>query len=314
MICKICGRVLPTKLAESLHIKTHDYSNLLTYYVEQYNFVIPKCSQCDNDAKLYTGIVFRKTCGDSKCIHAEFKNRKYSDTCRKNMSDGMKLAHKEGRSPGWTFINSDSNHRSYPEKWFIKNVLQKYNLYEKYTIKEKFPFEKYFLDFAIIDLKIDIEIDGSQHFRNEKNIHFDKNRDSILLSNGWSVYRIAWKELVNNRESTVTSFVNWLIDRTTNYRKYDADLLLMQLDSNKPKPKYGNREAYGIAKKQKTNDKYKSLIIKIINEQTIDFSKFGWVDKVSKIIGVQPARVNRLMKRVALDFYESTCFKRKTSS
>lgn len=110
---------------------------------------------------------------------------------------------------GWSFINKDINKRSYPEKWFIKNVLEKYDLYSKYTIKEKLPFGKYFLDFAILNMKIDIEIDGSQHFTKES-IEHDKMRDDFLLKNEWKVYRIAWIELINDSNSVIENFIIWL--------------------------------------------------------------------------------------------------------
>ena len=48
----------------------------------------------------------------------------------------------------------------------------------------------YFLDFAFIDIKTDVEIDGQQHFRTKKCINHDIERDNFLLNNNWKVYRI----------------------------------------------------------------------------------------------------------------------------
>ena len=43
---------------------------------------------------------------------------------------------------------------------------------------------------------------------------------------------------------------------------------------------------------------------------TIDFSKFGWVKKLSEIINIQPSKVNSFMKKYFSEFYETKCFKK----
>jgi len=37
---------------------------------------------------------------------------------RKKLSEKQKLAHAEGRHPGWAHKNKDPNRASYPERWF----------------------------------------------------------------------------------------------------------------------------------------------------------------------------------------------------
>ena len=65
----------------------------------------------------------------------------------------MKKLHSEGKLSGWV-INKDLH------KYFIK-LMQMNNLFSKFTIKEKLSFGKYFLDFAFIEIKADVEIDGN---------------------------------------------------------------------------------------------------------------------------------------------------------
>lgn len=50
--------------------------------------------------------------------------------------------------------------------------------------------------------------------------------------------------------------------------------------------------------------------LSILKKSDIDFTKFGWVTKASKIIGVKDQVVNRWIKRVDPEFYKS-CFVRK---
>lgn len=64
------------------------------------------------------------------------------------------------------------------------------------------------------------------------------------------------------------------------------------------------REKKRVEKVLKIND-----TIKKITESTIDFSKFGWVEKASKIIGITPQKVGGWMSRNMPEQY-SKCFKK----
>ncbi|AJC77838.1 restriction endonuclease type II-like protein [Rhizobium etli bv. phaseoli str. IE4803] len=47
------------------------------------------------------------------------------------------------------------------------------------------PIGPYFADFACRELRLVVEIDGSQHADNRR----DRNRDAFMTGNGWSVVR-----------------------------------------------------------------------------------------------------------------------------
>jgi very-short-patch-repair endonuclease len=229
---------------------------------------------------------------------------------KKLISEGLKKAHKEGRHPGWGHINENAN-KSYPERRFSK-ILDSFGYYEKFNIREHFRFGKYTLDFAIIDLKIDIEIDGQQHFRTQKLIEKDRERDLYLERNGWLVYRIAWLELLHIREKTINDFNHWINDMDRKIsRKYNINEVKYLIKM--PEPKYGNREDYIRGRREESDKKYKEIIVEAINSD-IDFSKFGWVNRVSGITGIKSQKVHKWMKRVVPDFYEKECFKRRPSS
>jgi len=130
----------------------------------------------------------------------------------------MKQLHSENKHPGWSHINSDINRRSYPEKVFL-DQLKKYKITEMFTIIEKLPVSKYFLDFAIVDLKVDIEIDGKQHLRNEWLDH-DKERNEYLKANGWKIYRIAFQEMLTDLNKVMADLVIWLNDCKNNSDRF----------------------------------------------------------------------------------------------
>jgi len=310
-ICKICGKEYPVLLSLSKHLtKNHKYNGgLLQYYIDYENFQIPKCLYCDKKSKHEIGLNFNQTCCSVECLHKSRKSIRHSNESKLKISEKLIKAYKEGRNRGWSFINSDINRRSYPEKWFIKNVLKRYNLYEKHTIKEKLSFGKYFLDFAILDMKIDIEIDGQQHFRTIEAINHDKERDNFLLNNDWKVYRIAWIELKNNSDIIINDFLIWILKNKL-YRKYNVDELIKILDKNRNRnKKYKNRKDYFLNKKIQYDLKQIPITNKVL-ESDIDFSKQGWVKKVSKIIGISDNKGGNWMKRNMNDFYNKNCFKR----
>lgn len=119
--------------------------------------------------------------------------RPLSEEHKKKISESMKLAHKEHRAHNIGECRWKCE-LSYPEQFFIeviKNEFQDQNYIREYYILG------YSLDFAWVDKKLEIEIDGEQHEKIENKIH-DQQRDQNLKDNGWKILRIKWKEMFNN--------------------------------------------------------------------------------------------------------------------
>lgn len=129
-----------------------------------------------------------------------FLGTKKARTCSKECSNQlqrniMKEKVLNGEHKGWT----NRKISSYPEEFF-KGVLSNLNLPYEFN----FPVSKsslgvksssaYFLDFYIQigSRKIDLEIDGKQHEYPDRK-ESDQERDSLLMQNGYEVYRIKWK-------------------------------------------------------------------------------------------------------------------------
>jgi very-short-patch-repair endonuclease len=104
----------------------------------------------------------------------------------------LKMAERiaNGTHTGWKFRKEGIP--SYPEQYFMK-------LFKKNKIvgwKKEFKVGKWFIDFAFIDIKLALEIDGSQHLLEERKEH-DKIKDEYLKNNGWTVFRIKWYNPIN---------------------------------------------------------------------------------------------------------------------
>jgi len=90
---------------------------------------------------------------------------------------------------------------SYPENLF-KEALERFELDKKYLIAREYSVFPYFIDFAFINEKLAIEIDGSQHLLEERKIK-DGEKDLLLKNNGWNIIRIAENQIKTNIDEVI---------------------------------------------------------------------------------------------------------------
>lgn len=132
----------------------------------------------------------------SKSIAGEnnpFYGKHHNKKTRESISKSMILAHAEGRANNWQDSKKYDN-SSYPEIFF-EQVIQ--NEFEDKNFTREFRVGQYAIDFAWVDKKLAIEIDGSQHEHDEHKVR-DKRKDMLLNQLDWKVLRIKWKDLFSN--------------------------------------------------------------------------------------------------------------------
>lgn len=78
----------------------------------------------------------------------------------------------------------------------------------EYPIRSKY---NYILDFAIPDLKIDIETDG-ERWHKLGNDH-DRKRNWVLRNKGWKIIRFRGKEIKNNMEECIVKIKTIINER-----------------------------------------------------------------------------------------------------
>jgi 5-methylcytosine-specific restriction endonuclease McrA len=87
-----------------------------------------------------------------------------------------------------------------------------------------------------------------------------------------------------------------------------------------------NFKEFYLKRQDKLNEKHKKLKlpqfiskdaqIKIVKVQdsNIDFTKFGWVGEVARLLDIRPQKVNKWIRKYMPIFYEQHCFKRSDAS
>jgi very-short-patch-repair endonuclease len=196
---------------------------------------------------------------------------------------------------------------SYLENWFHENIIIKYQLTSKYDIISEYCEYPYFIDYAFINEKIAVELDGAVHFTNgDERIEHDLKRDRYLKEKGWIIYRIPYFEIQTNYQLVIETFLKFLNSLEYQEKSFENNLIKYKEYKITQKLKIKNE------KEKKFHNDEKSNIEKVINAVNIDFSKLGWVEKISKLIDKKPQHINKWMKKYLPEFYEEKCFKRKS--
>ena len=86
-------------------------------------------------------------------------------------------------------LNHHSKGPSYPEKYF-KEVFE----LEKMDLGQYKRVSIYELDFYNDSSKLAVEVDGEQHYCDEKIVQSSARKDVYLKENGWIVFRIRWRD------------------------------------------------------------------------------------------------------------------------
>jgi len=139
--------------------------------------------------------------------------RKVSEETKQKISKGRIKYLKENPDKVPYLLNHYSKGESYPEKYFNEIFIKSNIKYKRY-----YRINRYELDFVIIEKLIDIEIDGEQHYLDERIIKSDKRRNIYLENLGWTIIRIRWsnyKKLNKNERicyiKDLLSYINGLI-------------------------------------------------------------------------------------------------------
>lgn len=146
----------------------------------------------------------RKKKMDEGLYKPSFKGKHHTEKTKQKMREKrLKFMKENSEKTAWRQSNF-----SYPEQQFFK-FLEEKEYTKKFNIQREFSVFPYYIDFAFVDIKLAIEIDGSQHLLEDRKQR-DMKKDKILKENGWKVIRISeklvrtdWNEMQNIIEKEI---------------------------------------------------------------------------------------------------------------
>lgn len=144
----------------------------------------------------------------SECLKIAYKKnpRKHSEQTKDRISKSRIKYLEQNPDKVPYKLNHYSKGRSYAENYW-KSILDAHKL----VYKEQYQIYLYQLDFAFVDSKIDLEIDGEQHYLDERISLSDQRRNEYLENLGWKIIRIRWSEFQKNKDKE--AFVHTIIEQ-----------------------------------------------------------------------------------------------------
>lgn len=229
--------------------------------------------------------LFNKTCSKECAIALNIKKQKelydkYPEKREIKRKQRLKYLSNNDNKINTAWGKRSKRKLSYLEQWFVDNILEIYkDKLSQYDIINEFHVLNYSCDFAFINIKLDVELDGKQHFINsEKRIEHDIKRDTNLINNGWKVYRITYKDVLTKPQSTINEFLNFIEHiNILSSKRFDYNLYLENKEYIKTERNKKEQEKKKL-KIQEYNQK-REILINAVENCNIDFSKFGWRTK-----------------------------------
>jgi very-short-patch-repair endonuclease len=77
----------------------------------------------------------------------------------------------------------------------------RHNQLNEHRFRRQHPIGQYIADFACIELKLVIELDGGQH---QDQIAYDEHRTASMKAQGWRVLRFWNNDVLNNLDGVLT--------------------------------------------------------------------------------------------------------------
>lgn len=242
------------------------------------------CSKCGNEFTIEKSIR-RKTCSDL-CRKSKTSNE------IKKISESRKKYLKE--NPDKHPWKNKSKFKSIPCEHLKTIFVNKgIKFIEEYT---PLTDHSYSIDIAFPDIKVGIEVNGNQHYNRDKTLaDYYQERHDKIESEGWILYEIHYSKVYDSL------FIEELLSKINLREQISYDFYIKKDKSEfigPPKP--------GFYDKKLLKD---LIILEKLKTSNINFSKLGWVEHASKIIGITPQKVGSWIERIDKDFY-STCYQR----
>lgn len=292
--CDKCGKELKNRGGLGQHKKNCNLTDEIKKRIKKMYFddklsineIIKKGHKRNHIDFVLSGITRSKSQA-SKLAHKKYpKKFKFSEETKQKMrKKRLEYLKKHPFENAWRRTNL-----SYIEKLF-QNLINKNNLSKKYDIIREYCEFPFYIDFAFLNIKLAVEIDGSQHWRNEENKKRDIRKNCFLTKKGWRVYRVPSFKLKNDFLNTEIDFISYLknIDFKPKIFIYEKEILHYSFIKDKKREKIEDRKQERLKKQiKKFKDRKKVL-------EKIDLTKRGWLSKLSKLWKISHSQAKRYL-------------------
>ena len=131
------------------------------------------------------------------------------EEAKKNMSDARKQLHKDHPEKHVNRILAQKGYETNLEKSMREELDDRNIGYEK-----QYKIDRFFVDFAIPELKIAVECDGDYWHQDEEK---EKIRDDIIISNGWDILHFKEGDILSDISKCVDSVERLMNNHEGNY-------------------------------------------------------------------------------------------------
>jgi very-short-patch-repair endonuclease len=257
--CEKCGKSLKNNSGYGQHIRKcivsiETINNIVIDYVDNlfsYKEISEKYKINRGNIKRILGDNVRSKSESNKISRIKNPEKfKHTEESKAKLREArLKWMKENPEKTAWRQANM-----SYPEKLF-KNKVEELELHKKYLIIRERSFFPYFIDFAFENEKVAIEIDGKQHELPERK-ESDQEKDDLLMKDGWKVYRIEAKQILERLDDVMMEVIKFIGDSKT-FEKCGL-ITYKEYKSEKRKELKEQRERNGGLTDKQIEDKLKS--------------------------------------------------------
>jgi very-short-patch-repair endonuclease len=182
---------------------------------------------------------------------------------------------------------------SYPEKLFLEKVYE-LCLDKKYSIVREHSVFPYFIDFAFVNEKVAVEIDGSQHLLPERKKRDDK-KDELLKEDGWFILRVSENEVKTNINSVFDTIISIINDRP---KIQSMKLGMVKFPKKRQKKE---RESCGLTKAEIERSIKQRRVTRPPYQELINLVKTNGYSKTGRMFGVSDNSIRKWIKSYEKD-------------
>jgi len=191
----------------------------------------------------------------------------------------------------------------------LKQILKDQNLEFIEEFSDSSWEHNYSIDIAFPNKKIGIEVNGNQHYNNDGTLKdYYLKRELYLNSLGWKIFQFHYSLVYNQNIifDLIEKIKNNIHEITEEYNFFIKQKSICKICHKNSKAEICSGCKQKL-ERQKLIEKRKQIVL----NSGIEFSKFGWVGKLSKLFNISVNKAGTWVKAHMPEFYKEKCFKRK---